>query len=117
MSIKINNLQNENETVNRPSKSVVAGSSPAGPTKESAGCGSCATCPLPGNDGRGCLNAGRTLAGIPMDDERWVAVYDVLERLHQSGFTLRVRRELEPGGVTPESAISEIQAIFARGPR
>lgn len=52
-----------------------------------------------------------------MDDERWVAVYDVFERLHQSGFTLRVRRELEPGCVTPESAISEIQAIFAPGPR
>lgn len=62
MDNEINNLQNENATVNRPSKSGVPRSSRGGPTKESAGCGSCATRQPAENDSRGCLNAGRTLA-------------------------------------------------------
>ena len=71
----INNLQNENETVNRPSKSVVAGSSPAGPTTFIGESAKADSPPLPENDGRGCLNAGRTLAGFPgaesIERERW----------------------------------------------
>jgi len=75
MGNRINNIENENETVNRPSKSVVAGSSPAGPTTFIGESAKADSPPLPENDSRGCLNAGRTLAGIAgteaIDRERW----------------------------------------------
>lgn len=117
MDNEINNIQNDNETVNRPSKSGVAGSSPAGPTKESTGCGSCATRLPAESDSRGSLNAGKTLAGIAIDDKRWVQAFEVLERLHESGYALAFAGERGPGGISTEAACSELQVIFSGGAR
>jgi len=75
MGNRINNLENENETINRPSKSGVTGSSPVGPTTF-IGVNVADVGPAtPSGDGRGCLNASRTLAGIygaeSIKRERW----------------------------------------------
>lgn len=64
----MNNLQPLIEIEHRPSKSGVAGSSPAGPTKESTGCGFAAALPLPEIEGRGSLNAVRTLLELTDDN-------------------------------------------------